>query len=123
MQKEWYDKLHSFRLTKDDERLFLFLERIPRNKKSEQIRKMLLFALDHIEEIEHYSRKKDDSLDLILDKLNKIDEKQTYNYQLLLKKLDKGIVLEQKEEENVINEETISDTTSAMLDVFGIDFD
>lgn len=45
---DWVKKVHTFRLKKEDEELYTYLNSLPSMKKSESIRGMLLFALKYM---------------------------------------------------------------------------
>lgn len=89
MEKDWVKKVHTFRLKKEDEELYLFLESVPKMKKSEVVRNMLLFALKYM----------NDSDDFL-----KTSNENTSNIIVLLEDL-KDMLLENEQVNNEIKEE------------------
>lgn len=79
MVKEWHEKVHTFRLKReeDDEELYKLLESIPKMKKSETIRNMLIFAMNYMnnpeELVRSYSNNSNDSK-VVLDELKDLLE-------------------------------------------------
>lgn len=128
--KPWYEKAHTFRLTRNDALLYNFLESLNRNEKSETIREMLRFALEHnfngnLQTPSGSSREDldGDSIDCILSELKAIKELQQESHDDILNAISSADITGSKEtkEEEQMNE-SISETKNMLFEEFGIDF-
>ena len=123
MAKEWHEKVHTFRLKreKDDEELYELLESIPRMKKSETIRNMLLFAMNYMNNPEelvrsynHNSNQDRDDSNIVLDELKELIEQNNALSNEIKKDLselkNKTFISQETEIRNENETEKVADT-------------
>lgn len=112
-----WKKRYSFRLTEDDKDVYDFIES-SKESNSETIRKLLKFAILHINtEIKH--RKENELLYEIIERLDGIESKQAVVYDILRSGdfFTKKISTDDKEETT----NSIEKSMDLMLDAFGLD--
>lgn len=129
MSNNW-EKRYSFRLTKEDDNLGKFLEKVPNS--SEAIRKMLNYAYRSMF-IEQKEKEQVNELKVELKKeIEKNRELQHLQHQEVMKRLEEKLVVtskdvtinedlkEDKAKEEKLSEQALDDSASAMLSSFGI---
>lgn len=120
---DWYKKHHSFRLRREDAQLFNHLE--GSKNKSETIRMMLLFALEHMELA---NNQMSNELDLkgVVKELKEIKELQKGNHEALMNKISDGVVQGQvseddEEDKSDLSDESISNNRDSFFNAFNVD--
>lgn len=131
----WVKKVHTFRLKKEDEELYHYLESLPRMKKSESIRGMLLFALKYMVESDRVfnnaSANTNSNNSQDFQELKSIIENNyeaTNEVKKLLIDLQNNASLSidsqelEEDEEVTLPDESDKKSLDSIFDVFGVDF-
>lgn len=128
-EREWYEKSHSFRLTKNDINLYLYLQSF-KGSKSKKIREMLLFALEHMETDESVVKEE-------MKKKHQVSDFSKKSFISILKKLDeledliKSSQIEPQSIENKYAEDkgedelsnkSVENTNDTLFNAWGVDF-
>lgn len=135
---DWVKKVHTFRLKKEDEDLYRYLETIPRMRKSEFIRSMLLFALKHMVDPDNVLNGADTNTspnhsDTAISELkemlesnnalvNEIKEELTELRSKASFAMTDGNESDDNDEETTEQDTSTEKSVNAMFDAFGIDF-
>lgn len=115
INNDW-KKRYSFRLTEDDKDIYDFIES-SKESNSETIRKLLKFAILHINtEMKH--RKENELLYEIIERLNGIESKQVDVYNMLKSGIFVTEETSDDDKEDEVND-SIEKSMDSMLDVFG----
>lgn len=118
MTNSW-EKRYTFRLTEDDDKIQTFLENVPRNKRSEVIRKMLHFAYNTMTR----EQKEQGQIDALKAEIKLLSDIILRNHKEIMNRLDSGIIEEALKKDDEISEEAIEDSAYAMLTSFGVGMD
>ncbi|OEC01258.1 hypothetical protein EYB33_12280 [Lysinibacillus sphaericus] len=118
MTNSW-EKRYTFRLTEDDDTIQTFLENVPKNKRSEVIRKMLHFAYNTMTR----EQKEQEQIDALKAEIKLLNETVLKNHKEIMNRLENGTIMDSLKKEYEISEEAIEDSAYAMLTSFGVDMD
>ncbi|WP_046176719.1 hypothetical protein [Domibacillus indicus] len=123
MEQKW-KKRYSFRLKAGDDELYELLEGLADSKRSEAIRRMLLFACRTIAE----EKQESDKHEAVWKELQAMREMAENHHQELLNQLAKEQItftqkkdpVPRKENEKRLTEKALNDSAAAMMTSFGI---
>lgn len=116
-----WETRYSFRLTNEDQELGSLLANVPKNKRSEVIRKMLRYAYNGITN----EKNEKEQIKSLHEEIKRLNEVVLKNHEEILRKLEAGIVMKgsPEDDDEKISEEAIEDSAFAMLTSFGIEID
>mgnify|MGYP001446315929 CR=1 FL=1 len=126
--KMWHEKTHTFRLTKEDYDLHFHLTNLPRNKKSETIRNMLLYALENMYKRDNKDKK--NNYDILIEEITLLKKEITELREMnkkIFSLIESGSFAKtstsSRDHEEVTIDESADETLDNLFETFDINFD